>query len=344
MSIPIPIQSNGTISLLIRNRKRLIPDMDTFYALGIQAQDIKQISGSLFARIPVGDQIPGISSIVSCASGLTCSTPLSENEKKIILMYKTYLDREPDQAGFNPWVNALNSGTSIPEIKKGFISSPEFIERSLENADTQTQQIMTLIEQDTNKNEELAEQQDVVNAILETEQENINKKQQQYENNSITQQRETILQQNTSDRTKQYNYIMFIIIFGVAGLIILLLIERHFPIFPDSLLTILSIGIIGGGIGWVYIIFTRIQKRDPLNYQKLNLSAPTVDSPAEIAKKIKEATDSGNLLSTVSSLKCSGNACCGINTKWDDDKMLCVPSESFSNIKPNEPTDNFTSI
>ena len=344
MSDPVLIQSDNTISLLIRNRLRGIPDMDSFDALGIQSQDIKKVSPTLFARIPRDEPIISLTSITSCPSGLTCANPLSENEKKIIFLYKIYLNRDPDQGGFDNFLNMVNSGTSTNEIKKIIISSAEFIQKSLENADAQTQQIMTLIQEDTNKNKQLAIQQDEVKQILETEQENIDNKQQLYEKNSITQQRETILQQNSSDRTKEYNYMMFVVVFGVAGLIILQLIEKHLPIFPDVLLTILRIAIIGGSLIWIYAIFSRIQKRDPLNYQKLDLGAPTVDTPEETAKKIKEAEDSGNLLATVSTHKCSGNACCGPNTQWDDNKMLCVPTETFSNIKPNEPTNNYTSI
>jgi hypothetical protein len=347
MSIPIPIRDGDgpTISLLIRNRKRWIPDMLTFYALGIQAHDIKRVSDTLFARIPAGDKIISIGSITSCPSGITCSTPPTDNEKKIMLLYKIYLDREPDQGGFTYYLNSLNNNTkTLPQIKNVIVSSSEFIEKSLENADAQTQQIMDLIKEDTQKNRELSDQQNDVNTILDTEQENIDKKQQLYEKNSITQQRETILQQNSTDRMKEYNTIMYIIIASVSGLIGLSLIDKHIPIFPEWIFTILRILISGIGLIWCYIIFARIQKRDPLNFQKIQLDAPHADTPEVIAKKIKVAEDAGNLLSTVSSMICSGDNCCGANTKWDDEKMLCVPDEPFSNIKPNEPNDNYSSF
>ena len=96
MSDPVLIQSDDTISLLIRNRLRGIPDMATFDALGIQSQDIKRVSATLFARIPRDEPVISLSSITSCPSGLTCANPLSENEKKIIFFIDNYSAHKTD--------------------------------------------------------------------------------------------------------------------------------------------------------------------------------------------------------------------------------------------------------
>lgn len=42
------------------------------------------------------------------------------------IMYNTFLDREPDQAGFTDWVNRLSKGTDRMEIFKGFVRSREY--------------------------------------------------------------------------------------------------------------------------------------------------------------------------------------------------------------------------
>ncbi|RMB24876.1 uncharacterized protein DUF4214 [Sphingomonas sp. PP-F2F-G114-C0414] len=48
------------------------------------------------------------------------------NSAKILLAYRTILDREPDLGGFNANVNALNSGSTFDQIVNSFYGSSEF--------------------------------------------------------------------------------------------------------------------------------------------------------------------------------------------------------------------------
>ena len=48
------------------------------------------------------------------------------NEEFVATLYRTFFNREPDQAGFNAWVDVLNSGTSKQEVIEGFINSTEW--------------------------------------------------------------------------------------------------------------------------------------------------------------------------------------------------------------------------
>jgi len=41
-------------------------------------------------------------------------------------MYRTFLDREYDQAGLNDWVGQLNSGVGREQVFHGFAGSTEF--------------------------------------------------------------------------------------------------------------------------------------------------------------------------------------------------------------------------
>lgn len=56
------------------------------------------------------------------------------NEEYITRLYKTFMDRDPEQEGFDFWCQFLNEGHSKAEIVLGFTRSPEFIGRC-ENAD-----------------------------------------------------------------------------------------------------------------------------------------------------------------------------------------------------------------
>ncbi|MBO4636314.1 MAG: DUF4214 domain-containing protein [Clostridiales bacterium] len=49
-----------------------------------------------------------------------------DNSEYVTRLYRTFMGREPDQAGFDAWVGALNEGTSREEVFDGFAQSVEF--------------------------------------------------------------------------------------------------------------------------------------------------------------------------------------------------------------------------
>lgn len=50
----------------------------------------------------------------------------TSNEEFVKIMYRTFLDREYDQAGLNDWVGQLNSGVGREQVFHGFAGSTEF--------------------------------------------------------------------------------------------------------------------------------------------------------------------------------------------------------------------------
>ena len=48
------------------------------------------------------------------------------NEKYLKILYKTILDRDPDDAGYQDWLGKLNAGYSRDYILRGFIYASEF--------------------------------------------------------------------------------------------------------------------------------------------------------------------------------------------------------------------------
>ncbi len=48
------------------------------------------------------------------------------NEKYIKVLYRAFFNREPDEGGFNVWMNELAKGTSRRDVMKGFVHSVEF--------------------------------------------------------------------------------------------------------------------------------------------------------------------------------------------------------------------------
>lgn len=204
-----------------------------------------------------------------------------------------------------------------------------------------------IVENDTSNNDNLVNQQKVVKDILNTEKEHLLKKQNDYELGVATELRMIQTQKNTSERYKHYNEMIAIGVFALTIILVIFVMKKHVSLLPDWLISILLIVIVSVATIAIYIRYQDLNKRDPLNYQKLNLDKPNVDSPEEVAQKMKQAEKEGDLLNTVSQLSCSSKSCCGVGTVWDSEKMLCVPepvNESFENISPNEPSEYFKKI
>ena len=66
----------------------------------------------------------------SCARGFLYSPEFLNkgvtDEEFVAVLYRTFFNREPDQAGFNNWVVALRNGASKEDVIEGFINSTEW--------------------------------------------------------------------------------------------------------------------------------------------------------------------------------------------------------------------------
>ena len=66
----------------------------------------------------------------SCARGFLFSPEFLNkdisNEDFVRILYRTFFDREPEQAGYDAWVAVLNNGTPKQEVIEGFINSTEW--------------------------------------------------------------------------------------------------------------------------------------------------------------------------------------------------------------------------
>ena len=202
-----------------------------------------------------------------------------------------------------------------------------------------------IIDSDTNDKNELLKQQNKIKAIVQKEKQNLEKTERKYQSGADTQKREIDLAKNSSLRMQQYNSFTFVVVVTILSLLLLSLLEKYFSIFPVVFLIVLRIIIIAYGFIVGYNILNEIDKRDPLNYNKLNLEKPNIDTPETIEKKRKVAEKEGDLLASIGQLTCSGEDCCDEGTAWDSEKMLCVPiEESFDNIRPNEPNNKFAKL
>ena len=198
------------------------------------------------------------------------------------------------------------------------------------------------IESDKSKNKELVKQQGELIGLAQEHSKSLLSDVNKLETEKETKQREAQLKQNTGSKLTYYNYMLLVIIAGFVAYIGIYFIEKSFPFIPEYIFIILKIIIVSAAIIFCLKIYTIIQSRDPLNFNKLNLVKPSVDTPEEAEKKRQQAEKEGDLIGAISD-KCSGKDCCGENTVWDEQKMLCVPvvEETYQNIRPNEPSNNY---
>ena len=55
-----------------------------------------------------------------------------DNGEYLDRLYKTFMDREPDDEGKAYWSELLKSGTPRTDVVLGFTRSPEFIDKCIE--------------------------------------------------------------------------------------------------------------------------------------------------------------------------------------------------------------------
>ena len=198
------------------------------------------------------------------------------------------------------------------------------------------------IQKDQSKNKKLVKQQTELIGLAQEHSNNLLSDVNKLDSAKETKQREVQLKQNSGDRLTYYNYMLLVLIAGFMAYIGIYLIEKNAPFIPEYVFVILKIIVVSVAIIFCLKIYVIIQSRDPLNFNKLNLVKPGVDSPEDAEKKRQQAENEGDLIGAVSD-KCSGKDCCGENTVWDEQKMLCVPvvEETYQNIRPNEPSNNY---
>ena len=198
------------------------------------------------------------------------------------------------------------------------------------------------IENDQSKNKNLVKQQTELIGLAQEHSNNLLSDANNLDSTKETKQREVQLKQNAGSKLTYYNYMLLVIIAGFVAYIGIYFIEKSFPFIPEYIFVILKIIIVSAAIIFCLKIYIIIQSRDPLNFNKLNLVKPSIDTPEEVEKKRQQAEKEGDLIGAISE-KCSGKECCGENTVWDEQKMLCVPvvEETYQNIRPNEPSNNY---
>ena len=163
-----------------------------------------------------------------------------------------------------------------------------------------------------------------VNNILQSELNRLEIKKEQLDNAQKGQER--VLMMNESYRKRQSEYIKIsIVVVIVFTLVILMRYMRiYFNVLPDAVSTTIHILLFASLIVYSIVTHINILSRDKINYDRLSLPAPYIDS-ADSEKRDVAAKKAGDLLGISDSNLCKGASCCteGENS-WDQEAGKCI--------------------
>lgn len=147
-----------------------------------------------------------------------------------------------------------------------------------------------------------------------------------------SQQRTIALNQSYAMRMRAWSYLLTVIAVSIVISIILMFAKS---IIPPTIIDILIIVVMSGGIIWAYLIYMDIQKRDENDYNMLSMKSSYLQDPgaidtsnATLSSSGKSGT-SGNTVTSISSLllgaggTCVGAKCCPTGTTYDSVNNVC---------------------
>jgi hypothetical protein len=165
--------------------------------------------------------------------------------------------------------------------------------------------------------------------IISTEKTRLDQKKTGIDNAYSTQQRLVQLNESYREKNMQYINILIIVIITIVIYLALLIIEQNLSFIPSVLMDSLKTLLFMITFIIICVMIARINKRDPMDYQKLLFVAPP-----DMSNNITGNTITGNIIITgnTASSGCTQSACCSDETEWNNDVKLCVPKEDYTDI------------
>lgn len=187
-----------------------------------------------------------------------------------------------------------------------------------------------------------------VDDVLIAEKNRLAKKKELIDKAEFSQNRQQEFNESYRKKYIYYNYIAVVVVITLLIYLALVTLQYIFPIIPSTIVDIATILTFAFIIIFVFYNLLAIYSRDKLNFDKISADNANIISPSELAKQRQSSIASGDLSTAASidiGLKCIGEACCSVGTRWNSGNSVCVPgnvisaftsiSESFSMINEN---------
>ena len=159
--------------------------------------------------------------------------------------------------------------------------------------------------------------------IISTEQARLDQKKTGIDNAYATQQRLIQLNESYREKNMQYINILIIIIITILIYLALLMIGKYLTFIPSVVMDILKTLLFMITFIIISVMIAQINKRDPMDYQKLLFVAPP-DMSNNITAYSTDGSGNGN----TDASGCVESACCSSETTWNNDIKKCVPKQS----------------
>ena len=175
--------------------------------------------------------------------------------------------------------------------------------------------------------------QDITDNIVKSEQRRLDNKRTGINDAYNSQQRTIALNQSYAMRMRAWTYLLTVVAVSVVISIILMFAKT---IIPPTIIDILIIIVMSGGIIWAYLIYVDIQKRDENDYNLLSMKSTYLQDPTAIDSSnatigvSEKSGNSGNTIVSISNLllgaggTCMGQACCPAGKTYDSGTNKCL--------------------
>lgn len=209
----------------------------------------------------------------------------------------------------------LVTGVNDPDTKDkiaAFQKNMDNLNTGIKQANVSTTQVLT--------------QQQKVGDIVEMEKNRLLLKKKSIDGALESRNRAIVLNDSYKQRYVLYTSMVITVVVGLAIFAGLILLGKYLPVIPPFIITILCAIDIIIVMFICYFIYLDMLRRDPMNFNELNLDGPNMLSPDEIKTNQIKAQKYGDLLGSVNMGQCVGASCCVDGTTWDDASMGCIVS------------------
>jgi hypothetical protein len=229
--------------------------------------------------------------------------------------------------------------TSIQSILATIQSILSSLGKNTSNIDTASvtaglNSIQKITKNADEKNKQLLLKQKEMKALVENENARIQKNIQLVEDNLTTKKRMVDFNENVRLRTEQYNQILYTFVFAAVVIIAIVIGSRLLPFLPEFISQVLVVIVGAAAAIKIFMIYSVMHERSPLNYNELHLDKPVVDTPEQIQQKLAAAAKKGDLLGSIDIGGCMGAACCDSsnNIVWNKTSRKCTYQAPFGNM------------
>jgi hypothetical protein len=128
-----------------------------------------------------------------------------------------------------------------------------------------------------------------------------------------------------TERKQAYNNLYLVIVIVLFILVCIKLLYQ-FDFIPDTLLDILMVAVVSGGLIYCMMLYADILNRSNMDFSQIEFEKVAPKTQSQKDKEELDRIKSGDLINTSSTGKCVGPACCPSDSTYNPTFKICVPN------------------